>query len=75
MPKKTFSAEQVSPEKARALNGVLIELNSSALDAMHCKREMVIVSGTRHVFEEPGTLDHIVALARDWFVRHVGREP
>ncbi len=54
------------------LDGVVIELNSEALNAMRCKREMVIVPGAGHLFEEPGTLDHVVTLARDWFVRHVG---
>jgi putative phosphoribosyl transferase len=54
------------------MDGVVIELNSAALNVMRCKREIVIVPGAGHLFEEPGTLDHVVTLAKDWFVRHVG---
>jgi putative phosphoribosyl transferase len=55
------------------LDGVVIELNSAALDAMRCEAKMAIVPGAGHLFEEPGALDHVVALAEDWFVRHIGR--
>jgi putative phosphoribosyl transferase len=54
------------------MDGVVIELNSAALNVMRCKREIVIVPGAGHLFEEPGTLDHVMTLAKDWFVRHVG---
>jgi putative phosphoribosyl transferase len=30
------------------------------------------VEGASHLFEEPGTLDRVAELARDWFVRHLG---
>jgi dienelactone hydrolase len=58
-----------------ALDGVVIDLNRAALAAMHCKREIAIVPGAGHLFEEPGTLDQVVTLATDWFVRHLGRRP
>jgi putative phosphoribosyl transferase len=29
---------------------------------------LAIVPGAGHLFEEPGTLDQVVALVRDWFV-------
>ena len=54
------------------LDGVVIELNAAAQDAMHCEREMVIVPGAGHLFEEPGTLDQVVTLARNWFRQHLG---
>lgn len=53
-------------------DGVVIELNAAALDAMSCERNMVIVPGAGHLFEEPGTLDQVVELARDWFLTHLG---
>jgi dienelactone hydrolase len=53
-------------------DGVVIELNAAALDAMTCERNMVIVPGAGHLFEEPGTLDQVVELARDWFLAHLG---
>jgi dienelactone hydrolase len=54
------------------LDGVVIELNAAAHDAMQCEREMVIVPGAGHLFEEPGTLDQVVGHARDWFLKHLG---
>jgi dienelactone hydrolase len=54
------------------LDGVVIELNAAALDSMQCERNMAIVPGAGHLFEEPGTLDEVVDLARDWFVEHLG---
>ena len=50
----------------------VIELNAAAIRAMHCERRLVIVPGAGHLFEEPGTLDQVVALASDWFQRHLG---
>jgi putative phosphoribosyl transferase len=31
------------------------------------------VPGASHLFEEPGTLEHVAALARDWFATYLGR--
>ena len=30
-----------------------------------------MVPGTTHLFEEPGALDEVARLAREWFVRHL----
>ncbi|MGQ0577944.1 MAG: dienelactone hydrolase family protein [Betaproteobacteria bacterium] len=50
----------------------VIELNESARDALvHSARELVIVPGATHLFEEPGTLDEVARLAGQWFVRHL----
>lgn len=54
------------------LDGVVIELNAAAYDAMHCERQLAIVPGAGHLFEEPGTLDQVVTLASEWFRRHPG---
>ena len=56
------------------LDGVVIELNAGAIDAMHCERDMVIVPGAGHLFEEPGTLDQVVELTQDWFLKHLGAQ-
>ncbi len=45
----------------------VIELNEAALDAMGCEREMVLVPGATHLFEEPGTLEEVARLAAEWF--------
>ncbi|MGE3691353.1 MAG: dienelactone hydrolase family protein [Novosphingobium sp.] len=53
-------------------DGVVIELNAAASDVMNCERDMAIVPNAGHLFEEPGTLDRVVELARDWFLAHLG---
>jgi pimeloyl-ACP methyl ester carboxylesterase len=53
-------------------DGVVIELNAAASDVMNCERDMAIVPEAGHLFEEPGTLDQVVELAKDWFLAHLG---
>ncbi len=47
----------------------VIELNEFAMGQMRCEVELQIVPGAGHLFEEPGTLERVVELARDWFLR------
>jgi putative phosphoribosyl transferase len=49
----------------------VIELNQAALARMTCKKRIEIVPGATHLFEEPGTLDHVAHLAASWFSRHL----
>ena len=49
----------------------VIELNRAALARLRCKKKLVIVPGATHLFEEPGALDKVARLARDWFQRHL----
>ena len=49
----------------------VIPLNAAALEQMRCQREMVLVPGATHLFEEPGTLAEASSLARNWFLRHL----
>ncbi|WP_200902063.1 dienelactone hydrolase family protein [Microvirga vignae] len=46
----------------------VIELNEEALARLTCEKHLAIVPRAGHLFEEPGTLDQVVSLARDWFV-------
>jgi putative phosphoribosyl transferase len=46
----------------------VIKLNEEALAQLACEKHLAIVPGAGHLFEEPGTLDQVVALARNWFV-------
>jgi len=46
----------------------VLELNRQAFDQLRCEKELQIVPGATHLFEEPGALDKVAALARDWFV-------
>jgi pimeloyl-ACP methyl ester carboxylesterase len=53
----------------------VIELNRAALDQLRCEKQLVIVSGATHLFEEPGALDEVARLAREWIEYHLtGRQ-
>jgi putative phosphoribosyl transferase len=45
----------------------VIELNRRAMAHMHCEKELRIVPGATHLFEERGALERVAELARDWF--------
>ena len=47
----------------------VVELNRRALLLLTCEKQMAIVPGASHCFEEPGALAAVAALARDWFKR------
>lgn len=50
---------------------VVIDLNRDAFARLHrCEKEIVIVPGATHLFEEPGTLEQVASLASEWFTRH-----
>ena len=49
----------------------VIELNRAALAQLRCDKQLVIVPGATHLFEEPGALDEVARLARAWFERHL----
>jgi len=49
----------------------VIELNRAAFEQLRCEKRFVIVPGATHLFEEPGALDEVAALARDWFQRYL----
>jgi putative phosphoribosyl transferase len=49
----------------------VIQLNRAALAQLHCEKQLVIVPGATHLFEEPGALDEVARLAREWFQHHL----
>lgn len=49
----------------------VIELNESAFLNLNCKKRIDIVPGATHLFEEPGALEEVARLARDWFSQHL----
>ena len=49
----------------------VLELNEEALAQLRCEKELQIVPGATHLFEEPGALDQVIDLARQWFTRHL----
>jgi len=51
----------------------VLALNRRARESLTgCMSELAVVPGATHLFEEPGTLAEAAALARDWFVVHLG---
>jgi putative phosphoribosyl transferase len=48
----------------------LIDFNCTAMARLHCAKELRIVSGATHLFEEPGALEAVTTHAADWFLRH-----
>jgi len=50
---------------------VVLDLNRAALAQLTCEKRLSVVLGATHLFEEPGTLDTVIELARDWFLGHL----
>lgn len=48
----------------------VVELNQQALAKLKCEKDLAVVPGATHLFEEPGTLEQVAKLASDWFQRH-----
>jgi putative phosphoribosyl transferase len=46
-------------------------MNRDAMAQMRAEVKLEIVLGATHLFEEPGTLEAVARLARDWFARHL----
>jgi len=51
----------------------VIDLNRKALLHLRAEKQMVIVPGAHHLFEEPGALDQVLDYATRWFVTHLTR--
>jgi dienelactone hydrolase len=49
----------------------VIGMNRQAQACLTCEHRLEIVPGATHLFEEPGTLDRVAQLARDWFLKHL----
>jgi len=49
-------------------DSVVLDLNQHAMSLMHCEKALKVVPGATHLFEEPGALQKVAELARDWFL-------
>ncbi|MDP2241989.1 MAG: dienelactone hydrolase family protein [Burkholderiales bacterium] len=54
-------------------DGPVITMNQEAAAQLHCEHRLHIVPGATHLFEEPGKLEQVATLARDWFLLHLHR--
>ena len=57
------------------LDHVVIDLNQAAYALIECEKELVIVPGATHLFDEPGTLEEVARLAALWFSRYLPQQP
>jgi pimeloyl-ACP methyl ester carboxylesterase len=49
---------------------IVVELNRQAFARLRCEKKLDIVAGATHLFEEPGALEEVARLAREWFLGH-----
>ncbi len=74
-----LAGESLSAVKAPTLlivggfDDVVIRLNEEALARLDCKKELKIIAGATHLFEEPGTLEAAAGLAAGWFQYFLNR--
>ncbi|MFE4684980.1 phosphoribosyltransferase family protein [Streptomyces sp. NPDC056721] len=56
---------------------MVLDLNRAAQAQLRCENRLEIVPGATHLFEEPGALDRVADLARQWFTTHLtaGSDP
>jgi hypothetical protein len=55
---------------------VVIQLNEAALRQLGAAvKELAIIPGASHLFEEPGALEEVAHLAADWFCRYLTGKP
>lgn len=51
----------------------VLQLNREALAQLECEKELLVVAGATHLFEEPGALETVARHATDWFTQHLKR--
>jgi putative phosphoribosyl transferase len=49
----------------------VLKLNESAFAKLTCEKQLTVVPGATHLFEEPGKLEQVARLASDWFERYL----
>jgi pimeloyl-ACP methyl ester carboxylesterase len=49
----------------------VLELNEAARKELPARTELAVVPGATHLFEEPGALDEVARLSREWLLRHL----
>lgn len=55
------------------LDGPVIRMNEDAYAKLRCEKELKIIPGATHLFEEPGKLEEVANLAAKWFLNHLQR--
>lgn len=52
---------------------LVLELNEDAYAQLQCDKRLAVVPGAAHLFEGPGQLEKVAALAAEWFQQHLKR--
>lgn len=52
-------------------DGPVIRMNEDAYAQLRCMKELKIIPGATHLFEEPGKLEEVANLAAKWFLKHL----
>ena len=55
-------------------DGPVLDLNRQAQARLTCENRLEVIPGTTHLFAEPGALEQVADLARDWFTRHFAQQ-
>jgi dienelactone hydrolase len=55
------------------LDDVVLDLNRHAYETLVARKELVVIPRATHLFEEPGALEEVARLARDWFTRYLAK--
>lgn len=53
------------------LDGAVIEMNRTAFDMMKAEKELLIIPGATHLFEEQGALEQVARNAARWFKKYL----
>ena len=56
-------------------DGPVVGMNEEALAQLTCPKQLIIIQGATHLFEEPGTLEQVAQEALHWFRRYLDSEP
>lgn len=51
----------------------VITINSKTLPELNCQKDLIIVPGVGHLFEEAGAIEEVARLAANWFAGHFAR--
>ncbi len=51
----------------------VIDLNEAAYERLRCEKRLVLIPGATHLFEEPGALEKVSLIAKEWFLQHFER--
>ena len=50
---------------------LVADLNREVIDRLPLKRQMIVVPGAGHQFEEPGALEQVASASNQWFLDHL----